>query len=818
MHRTLALTALLCVTTFGAQAQRPVYRLVEVELPDAGSRATLQALALDLASCTGLEPGTKLAEVVARDADLETLRASGLRFTITIEDLESHYARELARYGPFAPDELTPPVGQGAMGGHYTLAQMEAILDEFHADFPALCSTKVSLGKSIEGRDIWMVKISDNVAVKENEPEVLFDAIHHAREPLSMTTTLLFMNGLLEGYASDAEAKFIVDNRELYCVPCLNPDGYAYNERTNPGGGGMWRKNRRDNGGGVFGVDLNRNYATAWNAPNGGSSSSPSSDTYRGTAPFSEPETQAMEAFLARMNFVLTNSSHTYTDVLLRPWGWQTGNPPNVADYDLLGARFTAKNGLNHGSISALLYIASGSAVDHAHTAHGCYSWTPELGRSNEGGFWPTPPNQVAIATRHQHMFRQMALAAGSLVDLGPVTIAEAPGGNQNGIVEPGESGLVTATVTNDGLAAATTPLTLTLVSQSPGIGITVSQVVLPAPPRLSTTSNAGSALRFSVPAGYAAPIVRLQIVLTGDGRSVTREARVVLAPTRVAVDDDMERDRGFELAPGGTATSGMWERGAPQQTTNGGQIVQPGNQRTPGGSMCQVTGASASGSAGANDVDNGYTDLLSPVFDLAHLGVAEVTGWRWYAESQANDAFEIAVSNDGGQSWSNLVQDPQPTNAWVQFGYEVPLLLTDRVRFRFRAQDLNASLVEALIDDFAIRGIASDGSITLLSSGAIGTVARIGMNGAPGGTGTLLVSPLRPTSIVIPGIAGTLLLDPSLVFAFPSVSFGASGYASHDVAIPNDPGLRGGTLHWQMLHASAGSFAFGNAQRLAVR
>ena len=197
--------------------------------------------------------------------------------------------------------------------------------------------------------------------------EVYYDAIHHAREPLSMEAMILFMDELLSGYGVDPEATYIVDNRELYFVPCVNPDGYEYNFQTNPGGGGLWRKNRRDNGDGTVGVDLNRNYSTGWDAPNGGNSTDTSSSTYRGTAPFSEPETAAVEAFVASRDFVQVFSIHTYTDILLRPWSYQLGDPDNVSEYELVGDALTAENGNAHGGTAEVLYIAAGSALDHHH-------------------------------------------------------------------------------------------------------------------------------------------------------------------------------------------------------------------------------------------------------------------------------------------------------------------------------------------------------------------------------------------------------------------------------------------------------------------
>ena len=143
-----------------------------------------------------------------------------------------------------------------------------------------------------------MVKISDNPDVDEAEPEILYTALHHAREPQSMMQMIYFMYYLLENYNTNPSVQYIVNNRELYFIPVVNPDGYEYNRTTNPSGGGMWRKNRKNNGS-SYGVDLNRNYGpyTYWNAPNGGSSTDPSSDTYRGTAPFSEPETSKLKEF-----------------------------------------------------------------------------------------------------------------------------------------------------------------------------------------------------------------------------------------------------------------------------------------------------------------------------------------------------------------------------------------------------------------------------------------------------------------------------------------------------------------------------------------
>ncbi len=171
----------------------------------------LMAMDLDLAGCRAPLLAQRRVEVIGRPGDVQRLRAANLQHIVRVADLNAAHAAAVAQFPLSGEDTLTPPIGQGAMGGHYTLAQMEAILDAFHTNYPQLCSQRVSIGQSIEGRELWMVKISDNVGVDENEPEVYYDALHHAREPLSLSTTLLFMDELLDGYGIDPEATFLID-------------------------------------------------------------------------------------------------------------------------------------------------------------------------------------------------------------------------------------------------------------------------------------------------------------------------------------------------------------------------------------------------------------------------------------------------------------------------------------------------------------------------------------------------------------------------------------------------------------------------------
>ena len=163
--------------------------------------------------------------------------------------------------------------------GFHTYAEMVADVAATAAAHPSIVST-FSIGKSYQGRDIWAVKISDNVTVDEDEPEVLYDGGTHSDEHMGVEMTLKIMHWLVDGYGSDPRITNIVDNREVWIVLAVNPDGLEYDiagARFH-----HWRKYRQPTPGTTaIGTDLNRNFGYRWGLE-GNTSKNPRAITYRG--------------------------------------------------------------------------------------------------------------------------------------------------------------------------------------------------------------------------------------------------------------------------------------------------------------------------------------------------------------------------------------------------------------------------------------------------------------------------------------------------------------------------------------------------------
>ncbi|HEX5824296.1 MAG TPA: M14 family metallopeptidase, partial [Candidatus Limnocylindrales bacterium] len=199
----------------------------------------------------------------------------------------------LAAAAPASAAAASFPAGYN---GYHTYAEMTADVAAVAAAHPTIVK-QVSIGKSYQGRTIWAVKISDNVAIDENEPEVLFDGLTHADEHMGLEMTLKIMHWLADGYGHDSRITNIVKGREIWIILAVNPDGAEYDIAG--GKFHFWRKNRQPNAGTTaIGTDLNRNFGYRWGG-GGRTSTNPLAITYRGPFAFSAPETRNVRDFLA---------------------------------------------------------------------------------------------------------------------------------------------------------------------------------------------------------------------------------------------------------------------------------------------------------------------------------------------------------------------------------------------------------------------------------------------------------------------------------------------------------------------------------------
>lgn len=272
-----------------------------------------------------------------------------------------------------------------------------------------------NIGSTWEHRGIWALHITDRPQETEpGEKGILLFGGTHAREHLSVEQILFVAHDLLENYGREGEATNLVNQRDIWVIPNLNPDGSEYDiNRWTPGlGWPAWRKNRRDNGG-SWGVDLNRNAGYMWGLDNQGSSPFPNSLTYRGPSAFSEPENQALRDFvISRPQITTALSFHTYGELILYPYGYTYDDlpsdmkPADLAIFQALAGAMAARNGYTAQQASDL-YKVNGDHADWFYGARGIYGMTLEMyPTSGNPGFYPTDDVIPAQTARNRTALR----------------------------------------------------------------------------------------------------------------------------------------------------------------------------------------------------------------------------------------------------------------------------------------------------------------------------------------------------------------------------------------------------------------------------
>ena len=268
----------------------------------------------------------------------------------------------------------------GSIGDYHTYAETVEFLEDLVLRFPDLARL-VSAGQSIEGREIYVLKISDHVEADEPEPNIFISGCHHAREWISVEMPLLFARHVLENYHTHPQSNDIVNSGQLYIMPVQNPDGLEFSIHTYR----WWRKNRRYNGNLSWGVDSNRNYGYAWGYDDIGSSPVPEDAVYRGPTAFSEPETRAVRDFLLNHPPSGALNFHNYSQLILYPWGYTTVPTADDTEMESIARRMAELifevNGrtYRYGAGAVAIYPTNGDTDDWIYGTFGAPSFTVEL-------------------------------------------------------------------------------------------------------------------------------------------------------------------------------------------------------------------------------------------------------------------------------------------------------------------------------------------------------------------------------------------------------------------------------------------------------
>jgi len=753
-------------------------------------------------------------EALVYPADLPLLRWLGVPFQVVHSDVEAYYASRLVRPGP-----LDLPLG--SMGGYLTYAEINAKLDEWRKAYPKLITARQSLGKTHENRDQFVVKISDNADLDESEPEILIESLIHAREPAGMMSMMRCIEYLLENHGKDPVVTDLVDNREIWYIAVVNPDGYEYNRSTNPGGGGMWRKNRWRSGSTVYGVDLNRNWGYKWGYDNQGSSPTPSSTTYRGTAAFSEPETSNIRDFInARTSRGMTAAwdIHCHGGLLMWPYGYANVQSPRHNVYAELTQDMVASNNYQIGPIYSTIYPANGTTVDWFEGGAGLWAWTPEIGHRSGDGFWPPTARILALAEENLRMLLTGIKYAGPYLILKSRTVTEV--GNNNNAYDPGEKIEVTCVVRNRGVLPASVKVKIETASDF--VAVEVGSADLGTVPTVTDAGNAQNPLRVkileSTPPGAD---LRLDLVLEFNGHRLKTPLDLICGQGSVVVNDPCETGTWTLGISGDTAPTGRWAWGDPYPTyatSNRKFLVQTGDDHTPGtGRFCYVTGNTSTSSGDADDVDNGWTTLVTPVLDLSGTVNPYIEYWRWYMDhgpKPNNDDFVVSVTNDKGQTWKEVERVTYSDQAWRRRAFRLRDFVkpTAEVQLSFVASDQpDDSYCEALVDDLAITDYDDGVRLVLGGSTKIGQTALLDLTASRSAGRTYVVAAALGDHPGIP-VKGprTIPLNPDPLFfsafALPAIfknfvgNLDGSGRGQAQVAIPDVGAIVGMTFYCAFL------------------
>lgn len=332
-------------------------------------------------------PARKLTDVVKKlkEQDLDVIYVDKKSGSIQVLSNQEDY-KKLMAFSSFVQVTASRYVNSLPDQQYKTPDEVKDIIQTYKQKFPNLV-TVYNIGKTLEGRDILALRISDDAQENKQEPAILFNALHHAREVMTVEIALDIIDYLTANYGKDATVTNWVNKAQIWIIPMVNPDGSnrVWNEDN------MWRKNAR----GDYGVDINRNYPYKWGACDGSSGSKYAQD-YRGESAASEPETNVMMNFVANIKPIYNISYHSYGGMVLYPFGCSGTQTPPAEKIAETGKEMAALLNYEPGTPWQILYDVDGGDVDWMYATHHVIPFVIEVSTKMDG-FQPPYSRRDAV-------------------------------------------------------------------------------------------------------------------------------------------------------------------------------------------------------------------------------------------------------------------------------------------------------------------------------------------------------------------------------------------------------------------------------------
>ncbi len=654
---------------------KPGDQVIAVDVRDVTQLQTLIDLDLDIWSH---EFGVGAIDVHVSIGERAELQKAGFTWKIKNADLMAERNRELAELAVRNAGDFT---------SYKDLAGIVAYINGLAAVRPDLC-TVINYGTSVQGRPLYVLKVTGpNPGPK---PAVLYHGLIHAREWITGPVSLYLAEHLVNNYDTDPCIANLVNSMEFYIIPCVNPDGYSYSWTNTR----LWRKNRRNNGG-SFGVDLNRNFGYQWGFDNSGSSGTANSDTYRGPSGFSEPETAAIRDFvLAHPNIKAYMDYHSYSQLLMWPWGYTPSLTPDNNKFAAIGNHMNALisnfYGIGYiaGPTNTTIYPANGVSIDWAYGVAGKFAYTIELRDTGSFGF-ELPADQITPTCQENLpaiLYLSRHASSGVLLDLNgnaPTAIAAgsptAIGFTVNNAQENYVSGLAYYRF-NAGDAYSSVPLVFV----------------------------SGSTYSATIPAGLCGQTLQFYATASGSGGYLASApcnapTAVYSAPVLNITPPATIYNYNMSVNPGWT-TQGQWAYGTPT-----GSCGDPSS----GFTGSQVYGYNLNGCYADNIATTQY--LKTTAINCSGLTGVTLRFRRWHGqESSQWDHSNIQASNDN-VNWTNVWSYSGPTfteTSWSLQTYNISTAADNKptvyIRWGMGTSDTNTNSCGWNIDDVEIIGSAS--------------------------------------------------------------------------------------------------------------